>query len=65
MPLREQKKVGLWPAVVDGNGLHGPGGVDAEPVRQGTFLILFTLHSQCPDKPRKVSPQPAPNEQTM
>lgn len=62
MPLWEQKKVGFGLAVVDGDGLCRPGDVDAEPVRQATFLILFTLHSRCPDKPRRVSPQPAPNE---
>lgn len=62
MTLWEQKKVESGPRVVDGDGLCGPGDVDAEPARQGTFLILFTLHSRCPDKPRRVSPQPAPNE---
>lgn len=48
--------------MVDGDGLHGPGEVDAEPMCQGTFLSLFALHSRCPDKPRSVSPQASPNE---
>lgn len=43
--LKEQKRVGLETAVVDCDGLCGPGEVDAEPVCQGTLLTLFTLHS--------------------